>query len=279
LASLRVEATKAAEVDQLRERGELIYAWLWQIAPGQTELIVDGTTVPLDPQLSAKENAQAYFERYRKAQSANDNVPELVARTETELTYLDQLATMVAQAEGFAELESLAAEWSNRQGPTASAGRRAPGKRATGRQDKRPRPLLDRHGNAVYVGRTGAQNDFVTFDLAGPDDTWLHARGVPGSHVVVRWHRPGLDDDPETIEAAAALAAFYSAARDSARVEVDATKRRHVRKIKGAGPGMVTYRQERTLAVRPADETGVRATLKARAESTTPQPEAATGNR
>jgi predicted ribosome quality control (RQC) complex YloA/Tae2 family protein len=129
--------------------------------------------------------------------------------------------------------------------------------------DRRPRPLHDAAGNAVYIGRSGAQNDQVTFDLAGPNDTWLHARGVPGSHVVVRWHGPGDEEDPATIEAAAALAAFYSAARASASVEVDATRRRHVRKIKGAGPGMVTYRNERTLAVRPADEAGVASVLRA----------------
>jgi hypothetical protein len=77
LASLHEEAAKATKVDELRERGDLIYAWLWQIAPGQTELTVDGTTIPLDPNLSAKENAQAYFERYRKARSANEHLPEL----------------------------------------------------------------------------------------------------------------------------------------------------------------------------------------------------------
>lgn len=271
LASLREEATKATKVDELRERGDLIYAWLWQITPGQTELTVDGTTIPLDPRLGAKENAQAYFERYRKARSANEHLPELLAQTETQVTYLDQLSTMVTQADGFAEIEALAAEWSGHQGPTAPAQRAAPPKRAKGKHDKRPRPLLDRHGNAVYIGRTGAQNDAVTFDLAGPDDTWLHARGVPGSHVIVRWHRPGSEEDAETIAAAAALAAYYSSARASARVEVDATKRRHVRKIKGAGPGMVTYRQERTVAVRPADEGGVQSVLASRERQETPR--------
>ena len=99
----------------------------------------------------------------------------------------------------------------------------------------------------------------MTFDLAGPEDTWLHARGVPGSHVIVRWRIPGMAEEPETIEAAAALAAYYSAARNASSVEVDVTKRKYVRKIKGAGPGMVTYRQERTIAVRPAVESALSA--------------------
>ncbi len=254
LASLREQRDKAAAAERLREWGELIYGYLWQIGAGQRELVVDETTVPLDPALSAKENAQTYFERYRKAQSAGAHLPELEARVEAELAYLDQLILMTEQAEAFAEIEALAAEWEARGGTTERRDAR-PSKRPA---ERRPRALLDRHGNNVYVGRSGAQNDLVTFDLAGSDDTWLHARGVPGSHVVVRWRRPGAEEEPETIAAAAALAAHYSAARGSASVEVDVTRRRHVRKIKGTGPGMVTYRNERTVAVRPMDESGLR---------------------
>ena len=258
LASLRAEGAKAGEIERLRERGELIYAYLWRIQPGDTHLDVDGVSVPLDPALSAKENAKEYFERYRKAQGAGANVPALVERTEHEVAYLDQLLQLTAQASGFAEVEALAAEWAAHRGP-GGPGADAPskaGKPGKKQAARRPKALLDGRGNAVYVGHSGRENDLVTFDLAGPDDTWLHARGVPGSHVVVRW-RLAESQDPRTLEAAAALAAHYSAARGSATVEVDAAPRRHVRKIKGAGPGMVTYRNERTLAVRPGDEAAV----------------------
>ena len=256
LASLDVQQEKAAASDQYRTWGELIYAYLWQISRGQTELKVDGMTVPLDPKLSPKDNAKAYFERYRKAQGAASALPELRAQTEHEIGYLEQLLVLVQQAHGFAEIEALANEWEiNRPGsldsPTTSKPK--PRKDATGR----PKPLRDHDGNAIYIGHSGRQNDLVTFDLAGPDDTWLHARGVPGSHVIVRWRIPGMEEDPETIEAAASLAAYYSAARNASSVEVDVTKRKYVRKIKGAGPGMVTYRQERTIAVRPQVESAL----------------------
>ena len=258
LAALGEQRAKAAEAETLREWGELIYGYLWQIAPGQTELVVDGVSVPLDPALSAKENAQAYFERYRKAQGAEEQLPDLEEQVATELAYLDQLRTLTEQAGGFAELEALAAEWQAHSGGPPERGR--PTRRPA---ERRPRPLLDAAGNTVYVGHSGPQNDLITFDLAAADDTWLHARGVPGSHVVVRWRQPTANESPATIEAAAALAAFYSAARGGSSVEVDVTRRRHVRKIKGSGPGMVTYRNERTVAVRPADEGGVTGTLKA----------------
>ncbi len=257
-ASLANEARRATAAEHLRQSGELIYAYLWQIQPGQEILEVDGERVKLDPRLSATENAQEYFERYRKAQSASAQIPELVEQGQTELRYLDQLATQIAQAPGFAELEALAAEWQVLQATEEPTRKRKPP------AIRRPQPLVDSHGNLVYIGRSGPQNELLTFEIAGPDDTWLHARGVGGSHVIIRWTRPGLADDPGTIEAAAALAAWYSSARDSGGVEVDVAPRRYVRKLKGSGPGMVTYRNERTIRVRPQPEEGLRDVLQPR---------------
>jgi predicted ribosome quality control (RQC) complex YloA/Tae2 family protein len=252
LVALAAESARAADAERLKTAGELIYAYLWQIEPGQLSLDVDGTSIPLDPGLTANENAQAYFERYRKAQSADAQLPALVEEGRAEIAYLDQLATLVAQAPGFSELEALAAEWAEQAAPDlASRPKKTPAPR-------RPRALVDANGNSVYVGRSGNQNELVTFDIAGPDDTWLHARGVAGSHVVIRWRSPDSPETPATVEAAAALAAWYSAARESGGVEVDVALRRHVRKIKGAGPGMVTYRNERTIRVQPAPEERLR---------------------
>lgn len=254
LASLEAEEAKAVEADQLRVAGELIYAYLWMIEPGQNELNVDGASVRLDPALSAKENAREYFERYRKAQSGASRLPELEEKAKHEVAYLQQLMTQIEQAATFNDIEQLAGEWEAHGGTFVSEHGRKPGKKPP--RSRRPKPVMEVEGNTIFVGRSGRDNDAVTFDVAGPDDTWLHARGVPGSHVIVRWQHQesGADEEPATIEAAAALAAHYSSARGSASVEVDVTRRRFVRKIKGAGPGMVTYRNERTLSARPADE-------------------------
>ena len=111
LAALATESARASEAERLKTAGELIYAHLWQIEPGQTSLEIDGASIPLDPGLTANENAQGYFERYRKAQSAEAQLPGLVEESRAEIAYLDQLATLIAQAPGFSELEALAAEW------------------------------------------------------------------------------------------------------------------------------------------------------------------------
>ncbi|MFN8591815.1 MAG: NFACT RNA binding domain-containing protein [Thermomicrobiales bacterium] len=258
MAALAEQSTRAADGERWKTWGELIYASIWRIEPGMSMLDVEGERIPLNPNLSPSDNAQAYFERYRKAQGATAQLPAIVQETRAALAYLDQLATMVAQAPGFAELEALAAEWNDGRMPEA-----APPKKRK-HTPRRPRPLVDSQGNLVYVGHSGPQNDLLTFDLAGPDDTWLHARGVGGSHVIIRWQSPGSEEREETVSAAASLAAWYSAARTGSAVEVDVAPRRHVRKLKGAGPGMVTYRNERTIRVPPKPEQDLREILNER---------------
>ena len=253
LHALQEQFKRAEQTERLREWGELIYAWLWQISAGDTELVVDDVRVPLDPKLSAKDQAQAYFDEYRKAQRAGQLVPEHLEQTEVELRYLDQLRTQSGQAEGFAAIEALRHEFEEHTGGRQSVGERK-GSTSRKKPDRRVTGMTDARGNVIFIGRSGRENDQVTFDIGGADDTWLHARGVPGSHVLIRWLRPQDDEDVETVETAAAMAAFYSSGRESGQVEVDVTRRRNVRKIKGAGPGMVTYRNERTILVGPANE-------------------------
>lgn len=250
-SSLLDEQEKMEQAERWRRWGEAIYGYLWQIAPGDAELTVDDETIPLLAGRSAKETAQDYFEQYRKATSAAAHVPAMLTTVDQDLAYLAQLRTLTGLATSFDLLDTLQAEW---QGYAAAHGigkHDAPVRRSTPR--RRPRAISLPDGAIAFVGRSGAENDAVTFDLAGPNDLWLHARGLPGSHVILRVS-DGREATPAAIETAAALAAFHSGARGGGRVEVDVTERRHVRKIKGAGPGMVTYRNERTLAVRPADE-------------------------
>jgi predicted ribosome quality control (RQC) complex YloA/Tae2 family protein len=106
--------------------------------------------------------------------------------------------------------------------------------------------------HVVWVGRNARQNDAVTFDKGAPTDLWLHARGIPGAHVIIK---SGAGEVPEdVIRRAAEIAAYYSGARSETRVLVDVTRRKYVRKIKGGKPGMVTYRNESPVEVRPARE-------------------------
>jgi predicted ribosome quality control (RQC) complex YloA/Tae2 family protein len=101
----------------------------------------------------------------------------------------------------------------------------------------------------ILVGRSARQNHDITFRRAAPDDLWLHAVNTPGAHVVIK--SGGAEVPEETLRQAAQLAARYSSARGEAGVDVAYTRRRYVRQIKGAGPGMVTYRREQNIRVTP----------------------------
>jgi predicted ribosome quality control (RQC) complex YloA/Tae2 family protein len=104
---------------------------------------------------------------------------------------------------------------------------------------------------ALLVGKNSRQNEEVTFHQASANDTWLHARGVPGAHVIIR--NGGRPVSEATLREAAALAAYYSQSRAAGSVPVDYTEQRYVRHMKGGGPGMVTYEREHTLHVTPGD--------------------------
>ena len=253
LASLREGLVPPEELERLQAYGNAILAVAWQIAPGQEEVRVDPellggdagdppVVIPLDPRLSPAENAQAYFARYRKRQAAGEEVPALVRRAEMEIEYLRQLQTDVDLAPDRPALDRIEQELTE-AGGGSSKGR----KRATPRTE--PLSVRAPDGTLILVGRNSRENDRVTFRMASPGDLWLHAHGVAGAHVIVRTAEGPPSE--ETLRLAAALAARYSAARSEPRVQVDYTERRHVRPIRGAGPGMVTYREEQTLVVSP----------------------------
>lgn len=247
-ADLRRGLEEAAQSETARQRGELLLAYASQIPPGSSKATVpgyDGTplVIPLDPTLTPVENARKLFQRYTKIRKARPALEERLHAAAEERQYLESALTMAGQATSPVDLEDLrrelGAEGYLRRGPQAA--RRTP--------TPQPRIYALDSGASVIVGRTNKDNDRVTFKVAGPDDLWFHARGVPGAHVVLRVG--GRPPTAEEIDRAASIAAWFSQARGSPGVPVDYTARRHVRKPKGSRPGLVVYERERTVHVRP----------------------------
>lgn len=248
LESLRRSLQDDAALEHLRHSGELLLAYQYTLTPGQTILRaqyeVDGPEleIELDPSITPLENARRYFEKYDKAKRARANVPELVEATENELAYLRQLETDLALAANWPEIGEVQ-EALLRSGYWRGTPAGQPGGSRSG-------PLkVSLADFVVWIGRNARQNDQVTFDKGSPDDLWLHVRGLPGAHAVIKSGGRAVPDD--VIERAAEIAAFYSAARSEGRVLVDVTRRKYVRKIKGGKPGMVTYRNEAPVQVTP----------------------------
>jgi predicted ribosome quality control (RQC) complex YloA/Tae2 family protein len=110
---------------------------------------------------------------------------------------------------------------------------------------------LSRDGATVLVGKSGRDNHRLTFRIAAPEDFWFHALGVPGAHVIVRNPRRAPRPPQATLEEAAAAAAYYSQARDQPAVDVQWTRRKFVRKLRGAPAGTVSVKRSMTVRVRP----------------------------
>ena len=239
LAALKVELESSAAADELQAAGEALLAFGHGLPAGTREFEHEGRRIELDPRRSVVENAQRYFTQAKDRRTAARDTPRRITRTELELGFLRQAADDLARADSPGVRQALEAT-------LAEAGY---GK-SSARQRSVPAASRWTLGTCqLRAGRTAAENHRLTFHESVPDDLWLHARGVPGAHVLLRC--PEGEAPDAVIEQAASIAAHLSAARDDATVEVDVTQRRRVRPIRGAGPGQVTYRGERTLRVTP----------------------------
>ncbi|MEZ4768387.1 MAG: NFACT RNA binding domain-containing protein [Caldilineales bacterium] len=201
------ELRSPEEVERWRVSGEWILALSSTIGPRQAELVLPEETgippVALDPALSPADNAARYFKRYRKARRAQKHAGPRLAEVEAELAYVEQLAADLALAADRSEIDAVRAQLADagylRQSTTRAVS-----------QPKGPRRYTSREGFAILVGRNSRQNERVTFEIATADDLWLHARGFPGSHVVIRSGGRPVSD--ETVQRAAELAAYSHAA-------------------------------------------------------------------
>lgn len=239
LGALKAELESSAAADELQAAGEALLAFGHGLPAGTREFEHEGRTIELDPRRSAVENAQRYFTQAKDRRTAGRDTPRRIRRTELELGFLRQAADDLARADSPGVRQAL-------ETTLAEAGY---GK-SSARQRSVPAASRWALGTCqLRAGRTAAENHRLTFQESAPDDLWLHARGVPGAHVLLQC--PGGEAPDSVIEQAASIAAHLSAARDDATVEVDVTQRRRVRPIRGAGPGQVTYRGERTLRVAP----------------------------
>ncbi|SER52767.1 Rqc2 family fibronectin-binding protein [Salisediminibacterium halotolerans] len=254
IAKLTATLADTEKAEDYQKQGELLTAHIHLISPGDTEVdVIDyydpdqgSLTIALDPQKSGPENAQALFKKYRKLLAAAKHVKKQIREAKKEMSYLDNLLQQMEQA-STKDLEDIREELEQE----GYLKQRASKKKA---KKKPAKPQVERYvsssGTEVYVGKNNKQNEYLTMRLARQDDTWLHTKDIPGSHVLIR----STDYDQETLIEAAQLAAYFSKGRMSGQVPVDYTLIRHVKKPNGAKPGFVTYDQQTTLFVNPDEQ-------------------------
>ncbi len=243
--NLQQEIAAKGEMQRWRLMGDWLLASASRVKAGQKELPVETEQgpliIPLEPTLSPVENAQRYYRRYRKAKRALEVVPPHLRQVQRDLAYLDQLSVDLQEAENAPQIAGV------EQALAAMSGYKRPRKITPDHSG--PRQFHTAEGYVVWVGRNARQNEMVTFHQASPDDTWFHARNLPGAHVVLR--NGGRPVTPETRQQVADLAAHFSSGRGEALVEVQTCRVRDVKRMPGGHPGQVILRREEVLSARP----------------------------
>jgi predicted ribosome quality control (RQC) complex YloA/Tae2 family protein len=233
--------------EKYRIYGELLNAYGYGVEPNAKSMEAlnyynnEMVTIPLDPMLSTGENAKKYFDKYQKLKRTYEALTTLTEETKQEIDHLSSIATsldIALKEEDLVQIkeELIESGYIRRKGGTKRE-----------RITSKPFHYVSSDGFDIYVGKNNYQNDELTFKFATGNDWWFHAKGIPGSHVVVKSGNEELPD--RTFEEAGRLAAHYSQARGQEKVEIDYLQKKNVKKPNGAKPGFVVYYTNYSLVI------------------------------
>ncbi len=237
--------------------GELLNTYGYDAQPGAKALEVlnyytgEPVTIPLDPTLSATENAKRYFEKYGKLKRTNEALSQLTLEVKAEIDHLESVSAALDIALYEEDLTQIKEEL------TESGYIRRKGGAKKQKVTSKPYHYISSDGFHIYVGKNNFQNDELTFKFATGNDWWFHAKQMPGSHVIVKTENAAELPD-RTFEEAARLAAYYSRGRGQEKVEIDYIQKKHVKKPGGGKPGFVVYYTNYSMAI-DSDISGIQA--------------------
>lgn len=243
------------KMDKYRKYGELLHIYGYQIPEKskgyEAEDYETGEMIriPLDQNLCPMENATKYYDRYNKLKRTRDALSVQIEETKDEVTYLESIFTSLELAEDETDLSQIREE-------LVQAGyiKKHASKKKRKTPAGKPHHYRSSDGFDMYVGRNNLQNDMLTFKVGQGNDWWFHAKGIPGSHVLVKCPDGEMPDG--TFEEAGRLAGYYSRGKDSEKVEIDYLQKKNVKKPNKAKPGFVVYYTNYSLTIRP-DITGI----------------------
>lgn len=235
----------AKKREKYRIYGELLNTYGYELQDGAKSACVlnyytnEQITIPLNEQKNIKENAKQYFDKYVKMKRAQEALTKQVEETQKEIDYLEGIQTFLQFAKTEADLNQIRQELYEKHYI-----RKRPEKSKV--QEKNPfLHYRTEEGYDIYVGRNNLQNEELTHKFATGNDWWFHAKGVPGSHVIVKasFENPAKEwDMPDKVfEAAACLAAIFSKNKEQDKVEVDYLRKKNVKHPAGSEPGFVVY--------------------------------------
>lgn len=248
----REQTLKDSEnAEDYRRDGELLTTFMAQVPRGANKVTLPNyyeedkpITIKLDSALTPNQNAQKYFHRYQKLKNAVKLIGKQIEEAKNEIDYLESVLSQLEIA-GPMDIEVIKEEL------TAEGYlKKKSSKKQKRKKPSQPDQYLSTDGTLILVGKNNLQNDQLSLKTAKKTDYWLHAKNIPGSHVIIKSDQPS----DETITEAAELAAYFSKYRHSAQVPVDLVQVKHLRKPNGAKPGYVIYENQKTIIVTPEEE-------------------------
>ncbi|GGB57079.1 Rqc2 family fibronectin-binding protein [Fictibacillus barbaricus] len=253
IGKLEKELQQTVNAEEYQRKGELLTAYMYLAKKGDKEVEVEDyfsedqplVKITLDPLKSPSDNAQSYFKKYAKLKKSVSIIKDQIEKAKNELLYFERLIVQMDSA-SMKDVEEIREELGeggylkHRQSKNKKKQNKAP----------MPEKFVSTDGTEILVGKNNKQNDYLTFKLSRANETWLHTKDIPGSHVLIRSSSPS----ESAIKEAAVLAGFFSKAKNSSSVPVDFTLVKHVKKPNGAKPGFVIYDNQQTLFVTPDED-------------------------
>lgn len=251
LKKLQRELVETEGADEYRIKGEILTAFLHEMEKGQSSIELNNfyddnrpMTIDLDPRKTPSQNAQRYFSKYQKLKNAVSHLHQQMNQTQSEIDYLDTIATQLdlATPKDVNEIKEELIEQGYLKKKTK--------KKQPKQKISKPDQYYSSDGTSILVGKNNLQNDQLTLKTARKSHIWLHTKDIPGSHVIIQDSEPS----EETLLEAANIAAYFSKSRLSASVPVDYVEVKRVRKPNGAKPGYVIYEGQHTVFVTPDEK-------------------------
>ena len=241
----------ADKKDIYRVYGDLLNTYGYSLKGGESSFTTENfyddnkeITIPLDKNKSAKENAKKYCDKYAKLSRTTKALSEEILKTKNDIEHLQSIQTALEVSSDDESLSQIRQE-------LVDFGYIK--KHSSAKKQKiasHPYHYISSDGYDIYVGKNNYQNEELTFKVATGNDWWFHAKGIPGSHVILKSNNEEELPD-RAYEEAAALAAFYSKAKDADKVEVDYIQKKNIKKVAGAAPGFVIYHSNWSMVATP----------------------------
>ena len=254
LKKLKRDMKETENADDYRVKGEILTTYLNKVDRGMTSIELPNyyeedkpIKIQLSNQQSPSQNAQRYFKKYQKLKNAVKFVGEQIKLTQQEIDYFENIQSQIELAD---PQDLVDIRYELEQGHYLRDHEQKKKKKNKRQKIAKPEKFVSTDGTEILVGKNNLQNEKLTMHTADKRDTWLHTKNIPGSHVIIR----SFDPSEQTLAEAANLAAYFSKARESSKVQVDYTKVKNIRKPNGTKPGYVIYDSQTTLFVTPDEE-------------------------